>query len=101
MLLSNKGGLRFYCTCVYASYSFSEHQKLWDLLRDDASSIGSPWPVIGDFNNALNPKDKKGGSPIPFSYLNSFENYLFNYGLVESSLQAANLHGGIEELRLT
>lgn len=68
--------------CVYAGNSFSKRQNLWDLLRLDASIIRSPWLTMGDFNNALNIKDKNGSFPIPFSYLNSFRNCLFNCGLV-------------------
>lgn len=86
LLLKNIGGLQCYCIYFYASNSFFERQNLWDLLHLDASTIRSPWLAMGDFNNALNLKDKKGGLPIPFSYLNSFENSLFNCGLVESKL---------------
>lgn len=98
LMLSNKGGLQCNCSCVYASISFSERQKLWDLLHLDTSTIGSPWLVIGDLNTALNQKDKKGGLPILFSYLNSFKNCLFNYGLVEYPIQGCKYtwrHRGI------
>lgn len=42
---------------------------------------------LGDFNNALNVKDKKGGLPIPFSYIHTFKSCLYNCGLIESNLQ--------------
>lgn len=84
VLLTNRGGLQFYCTCIYASNSLLERQKLWDLLHLDASCITSPWLAMGDFNNALNIKDKTGGLSIPFSNMNSFKNCLFICGLVES-----------------
>lgn len=43
--------------------------------------------VCGDFNNALSSEDKRGGLPIPFSYLTSFNNCLLNCGLAPVSLQ--------------
>lgn len=55
-----------------------------------------PWIVFRDFSNALNPKDKKGGPPIPFSYLIGFKNCILQCGLAECNLQGANLHGGRE-----
>lgn len=38
----------------------------------NASTIEPPWTVMGDFNNASSPKDKKG-LPIPFSYITNFK----------------------------
>lgn len=46
-----------------------------------------PWIAFGDFNNALNPKNKKGGLYIPFSCLSGFKNCLLRCGLNECSLQ--------------
>lgn len=52
-----------------------------------ASTIGLPWVVMGDFNNALSPKDKKDGLPIPFSCISDFKNCMLKCGLVEENFQ--------------
>lgn len=40
-----------------------------------------------EFNNALNPKDKEGGLPIPFSYLTSFNNCTLQCDLAECTMK--------------
>lgn len=47
-------------TFVYASNFYKERDILWEHLVMDDMSIELPWLLVGDFNNASNPKDKRG-----------------------------------------
>ena len=85
--MTNTGGFTCYLTFIYASNLVSDRELLWSKMVEDASLINSPWLAFGDFNNALSPKDKKGGLAIPFVQMNSFKNCLLQCALVESYLQ--------------
>lgn len=94
VLLTNQGGFLCNCTIVYASNSFTEQQQLWELLRHDASTIRLPWFVLGDFNNALNITDKKGGIPIPFSTFILLDVVSTIAALSNLLCRDVSLHGG-------
>lgn len=53
-------------TLVYASNLFIDRELLWLELSQLASVIDRAWLLVGDSNHVLNPKDKKGGLPLPF-----------------------------------
>lgn len=76
-----------YLPVVYASNMVSDRENLWQQLVNKASALDKAWLLMGDFNNVLNPKDKKGCLPIPFSHLRGFTNYLLTCGLSELHIQ--------------
>lgn len=97
VLLSNRGGLQCNCTLVYASNSFLQRQKLRGLLCLNASTIGLPWFVMGDCNNDLTLKDKRGGLPIPFTYLNTHKIFLITMVWLNPIYRGANTLSDVEE----
>lgn len=58
------------------------------------------WIAFGDFNNALNPKDKNGGLSIPFSYIIGFKIAFYNVVLMNVLYRTANIHGGKDAWRV-
>lgn len=65
-------------TFVYARNTSSERDKLCSCLIPYASSIHMPWVAFGDFNNALNPKNKREDCLYPFLILMDLEIVYYN-----------------------
>lgn len=77
-----------YLTVVYASNLFSNKQLLWHELSQLACAIDKACLLLGDINNVLNPKDKKGGPPVPFSHFRGFSNFLLSCSFTEINIQS-------------
>lgn len=62
-------------TFVYAMNTSEEREELWLALEQIASSIQSPWDVLGDLNVTLTHEERlKGGEPV-FESTEELENF--------------------------
>nr|GEV41773.1 hypothetical protein [Tanacetum cinerariifolium] len=69
--------VRFFCTMVYASNSYTERRKLWkDLGSQKIITNGEPWVTLGDFNVTMNVEENSNGSLIPSNKTNEFSECL-------------------------
>ncbi|XP_015579884.1 uncharacterized protein LOC8272290 [Ricinus communis] len=59
----------------------------WDLLRSLASINDSPWIVMGDFNDILNHREKRGGVAQPNWLVEGFRRAVWDSGLVDLGFQ--------------
>lgn len=73
-------------TVVYGEPNRSERRKTWDLLRNLARDSNLPWSMIGDFNNVVAQKDKKGGDPYPRWLVEGFNEALTDAGLIDMEI---------------
>ncbi|XP_026435983.1 uncharacterized protein LOC113333792 [Papaver somniferum] len=69
-------------TAVHASWDPVTRRLLWKQLRLGFISI--PWLVLGDFNCVLRLDEKKGGRPTLSTYMNEFQSWIYDNGLVEA-----------------
>ena len=53
-----------YIMSIHISNHYSERQLLWQLLVGKAKTTTNAWVIIGDFNSASSPLDRKGGFPF-------------------------------------
>lgn len=73
-------------TGMYGEPVRSQRKKTWDLLRNLARDSNLPWCVIGDLNNVVSQKDKRGGALYPQWLLNVFNEALLDTGLYDMNL---------------
>nr|GEX14971.1 hypothetical protein [Tanacetum cinerariifolium] len=65
--------VRFFCTMVYASNSYTERRKLWkDLGSQKIITNGEPWVTLGDFNVTLKVEEHSNWSSIPSNEMDEF-----------------------------
>ncbi|XP_057452046.1 uncharacterized protein LOC130743838 [Lotus japonicus] len=70
-------------TFVYGSPNYSIREILWRELRCLASTMQTPWMVLGDFNAYLSSSDKLGGGPANTVAMNKFRSCLDDCSLSE------------------
>lgn len=80
---TNTGGFICKLTYVYASNFIRDREKLWKDIHDESLNVNLPWSILGDFNNILNSKDKKGGNKVPISQMMGFQNCIMSSNLEE------------------
>ncbi|XP_039055005.1 uncharacterized protein LOC120197598 [Hibiscus syriacus] len=71
-------------TIVYASPNPTKRRALWKYLHLLSNHINEPWIVLGDFNAALSPNDRKGCDP---SSDHDFSNVVFYSSLYDLRYQ--------------
>ncbi|XP_074322731.1 uncharacterized protein LOC141659702 [Apium graveolens] len=57
-----------------------------ELLRNLARDVNLPWCVVGDLNNIVSSKDKKGGEPYPDWLIKGFNEVIRDTNLVDLEL---------------
>ncbi|XP_039015149.1 uncharacterized protein LOC120145366 [Hibiscus syriacus] len=67
-------------TFVYASPNPAKRKTLWSYLQLLSNHINEPWVILGYFNAALSPNDRKGCVSIPVSD-QDFSNIVFDSSL--------------------
>ncbi|XP_045791653.1 uncharacterized protein LOC123886374 [Trifolium pratense] len=70
-------------TVVYASPRENERQDTWQLLKQLATSINTPWLMMGDFNEIAYPNEKKGGAPADVRKCQTFNSWINDCNLLE------------------
>ncbi|XP_019188318.1 PREDICTED: uncharacterized protein LOC109182624 [Ipomoea nil] len=76
--------------CMTGYYGFPERnrrQEAWNLLRSLANRSQLPWVVIGDFNDLLFQREKRGGNPHPNGLLRGFGETIDDCGLAQMPMQ--------------
>ncbi|XP_062100716.1 uncharacterized protein LOC133806638 [Humulus lupulus] len=74
-------GQEFCFTVVYGSNQLDTRKLLWSKLSSLSLPI-KPWLIMGDFNAAFDPNDRRGGRCILHKELEDARNWL-DHGLVE------------------
>jgi hypothetical protein len=67
-------------------YGFPEGRRRcasWDFLRNLANNTSLPWCILGDFNDILDAREKRGGAIRPRWLINGFRHAVFDAGLTE------------------
>lgn len=59
-----KKGTVFCASFIYGLNKLVDRRSLWSNLISFGDNIGSPWILLGDFNNVLSPVEKRGGLPV-------------------------------------
>ncbi|GJY47211.1 RNA-directed DNA polymerase, eukaryota, reverse transcriptase zinc-binding domain protein [Tanacetum coccineum] len=81
--------IKFFCTMVYASNSYTERRRLWkDLGAQKVITDKEPWVILGDFNVTMKIEEQSNGSSIPSNEMNEFAeciretelDYILSYG---------------------
>lgn len=68
----NGGDVRWRFTGFYGVPERSRRRDSWNLLKRLSSLNHLPWVVMGDFNDILNPEEKRGGHPQPRRLIDGF-----------------------------
>ncbi|CAN1124799.1 Putative ribonuclease H protein At1g65750, partial [Linum perenne] len=76
-------GSKYFITAVYASPRPTRRVLLWDVLKQIAVGMTSPWAVVGDFNSILSAEDKQGGTPFSRTRNKSFIDTVELCGLMD------------------
>ncbi|XP_061343759.1 uncharacterized protein LOC133289777 [Gastrolobium bilobum] len=79
----DSNGMNFVLTVVYASPREEVRQDLWKDLRRISSNLSKPWMVMGDFNEIMYAREKKGGIPVNLSRCLNFVGVLDGYNLMD------------------
>ncbi|XP_019170561.1 PREDICTED: uncharacterized protein LOC109166130 [Ipomoea nil] len=74
-------------TCIYGIPERNRREETWDLLSTLKNRSLLPWVVIGDFNNLLYQREKKGGNPYPNSLLRGFGEAVDDCGLMQMPMR--------------
>ncbi|KAI9102310.1 hypothetical protein K1719_023512 [Acacia pycnantha] len=69
---TNRIGVTFLLTAIYALPSENSKRVLWEELRKLSLSISRPWVVLGDFNDVLYPSERTGGARGSVRRMNLF-----------------------------
>lgn len=73
-------------TGLYGEPDRNKRRKTWDLLRNLSSDSNLSWSLIGDMNNVLSQRDKKGGEPYPNWLIECFNEVVTKLELVDMDL---------------
>lgn len=84
--VSENNGLAWRLTCYYGFPERERRRQAWDFIRLLASKSPLPWCIMGDFNDLLCVKDKKGKHPHPQYLLNGFKQAIEDCDLHEIDL---------------
>lgn len=80
-------GLGEWClTGLYGEPNRNQRKKTWDLLLNLPRDSNLPWCVIGDFNNVVGQKDKRGGEPYPTALVEGFNESLSDARLIDMDI---------------
>lgn len=74
-------------TGYYGQPDRSRRRESWQLLKALAPLNTFPWAILGDFNDILNPKEKRGGNPQPRWLIQGFKEAVEFCGLRDLGLQ--------------
>lgn len=83
VVVEKQGGNKYRLTGIYGEPDRSKRKETWELIRILASSLTLPWWLIGDFNNVLSQRDKKGGRPYPQSLIRGFQEVVEDCKLID------------------
>lgn len=86
VIVSTKEGHKYRLIGVYGEPDRSKQHETWSLIRNLAYSNSIPWCLIGDMNNVLTQRDKKGGKPYHQCSLQGFQEVLNDCNLVDINL---------------
>ncbi|XP_062112653.1 uncharacterized protein LOC133823820 [Humulus lupulus] len=86
VVCSPKNTPAYRLTGFYGNPNRSDRSITWQLLRDLSSSSTLPWCIIGDMNNVLSQRDKRGGRPYPNNLLEGFQQLVQDLGLIDIDL---------------
>ncbi|XP_019153870.1 PREDICTED: uncharacterized protein LOC109150416 [Ipomoea nil] len=70
-------------TCFYGFPQRHRRREAWQLLSGLRDKSTLPWVALGDFNDLLYQREKRGGNPHPDSLLRGFGDTVYNCGLVQ------------------
>ncbi|KAE8711854.1 Detected protein of confused Function [Hibiscus syriacus] len=94
----------FLATIVYGSPNATKRYALWHHLRFIATSINSPWIILGDFNATLSSSDRMGCA-ISSRPKNDFQDFVFYSGIRDMGFQGpsftcsrGNTHARLEHV---
>lgn len=73
-------------TGIYGEPYRAKRKETWDLIRRLATNNTLPWCLIGDMNNVLYQRDKKGGRLYPQHLIQGFQEVLDDCELVDMNL---------------
>ncbi|XP_062114673.1 uncharacterized protein LOC133825790 [Humulus lupulus] len=86
MEMSLDGHPRFRLTGFYGEPNRHLREDSWRKLRQLASASSLPWCLMGNLNNVLSNRDKRGGRPYPSWLINGFQETLLECSLVDMDL---------------
>ncbi|XP_062081094.1 uncharacterized protein LOC133785895 [Humulus lupulus] len=87
-LLTKVDGMdQWHLTGFYGEPNRLERQKSWDLIRSFGAISLVSWCILGDFNNVLSNDDKRGEILYPNWLLESFQQVIFYFELVDLDLK--------------
>lgn len=81
-----KEGFKYRLTGIYGEPDRSKREETWNLIRHLHNNSNIPWCLIGDMNNVLSQKDKRGGRPYPERLLAGFQDTLNNCNIADLNL---------------
>ncbi|KAI9125353.1 hypothetical protein K1719_003969 [Acacia pycnantha] len=70
-------------TAVYASPCEQNRRRLWQALKELASTISVPWIFAGDFNEIKTPLEQKGGGRVNEVRCRVFNEWIQECGLID------------------
>lgn len=77
----NKGKWQF--TGYYGFPEGRRRRASWDFLRNLANNTSLPWCILGDFNDILDVREKRGGALRPRWLINGLRQAVSDAGLTE------------------
>ncbi|XP_062102834.1 uncharacterized protein LOC133812999 [Humulus lupulus] len=80
------GHPKFCLTGFYGEPNRSLRENSWRKLRQLASASSLPWCLVGDLNNVMSNKDKRGGRPYPSWLINGFQEAISDCNLIDMDL---------------
>lgn len=86
VIISETNLMKWRLTCYYGFPERERRRQAWDFLRLLSSNSNLPWCVLGDFNDLLCGKDKKGKHLHPQNLLDGFKAAIEDCGLNEVDL---------------
>ncbi|XP_062088458.1 uncharacterized protein LOC133795019 [Humulus lupulus] len=77
---------KFRLTGFYGEPNRSLREESWRRLRQLTSSSSLPWCLMGDLNNVLSNRDKRGGRPYPSGLICGFQEAISDCNLIDMDL---------------
>uniref|UniRef100_A0A803PH95 DUF4283 domain-containing protein n=1 Tax=Cannabis sativa TaxID=3483 RepID=A0A803PH95_CANSA len=81
-----EGQSKFRFTAFYWEPNRSLRKTYWEFLRTLHARFQEAWCIMGDFNNILHNKEKRGGNPYPSWLLDGFQEVVRHCGLYDLDL---------------
>uniref|UniRef100_A0A803NUT6 Reverse transcriptase domain-containing protein n=1 Tax=Cannabis sativa TaxID=3483 RepID=A0A803NUT6_CANSA len=78
-----EGYRKFWFTGFYGEPNRRLRENTWELLRTLHARYQEAWCIMGDFNNILHNKEKRGGKPYPSWLLDGFQEVVRHCGLCD------------------